>query len=383
MKHTVRCIKLLVVLGYMILFVMGCAKQEPDYIEVTMEDTIFENRFYYDSLTEEEQLIYREIYQGIMEQQDKVIVHGESPYAVNDIMGLIMNDSPEIFWTDGSAHATTYDDPSYTEAYTVIEPEYIYAAEERSIKEAEIEQTITQVLGNMPTDLDEYGKMKYIYEYLVDSITYVKDAPDNQNIYSSLVLKQSVCAGYAKANQILLNRLGFFCTYVTGDATNEEGISSHAWNIVKCNGNYYYTDVTWADPAENEERTDFTSSVIYDYLCCSAYELEDTHELDGGYDYPECLSEDLNYYRVNQMYYESIDEEVLLDKMKASIDSKADYITLKFEVNIYEEGKNIIQNELAEEAAKYLCKTYGLRKVNYMLEENASINRITVYWKYE
>lgn len=379
---TMKYIKRLIVLVCLLL-VTGCAKQEPDYIEVTTADTVFENRFYYGSLPEEEQLIYREIYQGIIELQEKIIVHGDSPYVVNDIMSLIMNDSPELFWIDGSAQATTYDDPSFTEAYTVIEPNYLYAQDEKELKEAEIEKVVTEILNSIPADFGEYEKMKCVYEYLLDSITYVEGAPDSQNIYSSLVLKESVCAGYAKANQILLNRLGFFCTYVTGDATNEDGISSHAWNIVKCNGNYYYTDVTWADPAESEGHSDFVSSTIYDYLCCSAYELEDTHELDEGYDYPECISEDLNYYRVNQMYYETLDGEQLLDKMKASIDNKEVCVTFKFDKGIYEDGKNIIQNELAEKAAKYLCSTYGLRKVNYMMEENESINRITVYWKYE
>ena len=63
---------------------------------------------------------------------------------------------------------------------------------------------------------------KYIYEYLVNNVQYVEEAPDNQNIYSALVGKATVCAGYAKANQYLLNRMGIYCTYVIGTAALEE-----------------------------------------------------------------------------------------------------------------------------------------------------------------
>ena len=79
---------------------------------------------------------------------------------------------------------------------------------------------------------------------------YDESAPDNQNIYSIFVNRQSVCAGYSKATQYLLEQLGVFCTYVTGKTT--EG-GNHAWNLVKCNGDYYYVDTTWGDPVFQQE----------------------------------------------------------------------------------------------------------------------------------
>ena len=39
------------------------------------------------------------------------------------------------------------------------------------------------------------------------------------SIYSVLVNGESVCAGYARTTQYLLERLNVFCTYVTGTAT--------------------------------------------------------------------------------------------------------------------------------------------------------------------
>ena len=91
------------------------------------------------------------------------------------------------------------------------------------------------MLAGLDADADEYQKILYVYERIVDEVDYDESAPDNQNIYSIFVNRQSVCAGYSKATQYLLEQLGVFCTYVTGKTT--EG-GNHAWNLVKCNGDY-------------------------------------------------------------------------------------------------------------------------------------------------
>lgn len=368
---------------FLLFILVGCAKEEPAYIEVTVDDSTFENKFYYSLLTEEEQLTYREVYQGMVNHEAEICVHGDDPDEVNALIDSILYDFAELFWVDGSAESTTYEDSSYTEIYTVVKPTYVYDVEERKVRETEISNVISTVIQNIPADSDEYGKIKYVYDYLVDSVEYVEGAPDNQNVYSSLVLKKTVCAGYAKATQYLLNEMGIYCIYVIGESTDEEGTDSHAWNIVKCGGEYYYVDVTWADPIVEEEHADSPSSPIYDYLCCSIYEIEDTHTQDKEFIYPECISEDWNYYRMHQMYYEAIDKNQLLETMKKSIDNHENYTTFKFSDDIFTEGRDLIINDLSGTAAEYLCEEYDLRQVQYFYEEDASVNRVTIYWKYE
>ena len=68
----------------------------------------------------------------------------------------------------------------------------------------------------MPAKDTDYQKILYVYEYIVNTVDYDLEAADNQNIYSVFVNRRSVCAGYSKATQYLLERLGVFCTYVTG-----------------------------------------------------------------------------------------------------------------------------------------------------------------------
>lgn len=374
---------ILFVICLMIFLFVGCSKKEAEYIEVKVDTSVFDDKFYYAQLSEEEQLIYQEIYQGIQNGESAIFIHDIVPDRANQILQNIMYDFPEIFWADGGASSTQYSQTIFEQGYTVIKPVYVYSQEERETKKAEIEAKAAEILASVPGGYGEYETIKYIYEYLIGHIEYVEDAEDNQNIYSALVNGTSVCAGYAKANQYLLNKLGIYCTYVTGMSQNEEGTEAHAWNIVRLDGKYYYVDVTWADPVrEGEQFTD--SAIIYDYLCCSEAELSNTHTLDEGYTYPVCDSEDFNYYRMNQMYYETADEQTLLQSMHESID-RGDVSTIfKFaDDSLYEEGRNRITTELAEKGAIYLGERYGLHEIRYSYEENSLINKIVVYWCYQ
>ena len=64
-----------------------------------------------------------------------------------------------------------------------------------------------------------------------------------------MVQHESVCEGYAKACQYLLDSAGIENIIVTGTATNNNGeTENHAWNYVKINDAWYALDVTWDDP---------------------------------------------------------------------------------------------------------------------------------------
>ena len=91
-------------------------------------------------------------------------------------------------------------------------------------------------------EADQYAKVKYVYDTIIRETDYDPASPDNQNVYSVFVNNRSVCQGYAKAIQYLLNRLGVECTLVLGTVESGEGQEGHAWNLVKVDGEYYYVD---------------------------------------------------------------------------------------------------------------------------------------------
>lgn len=350
----------------------------PDYIKVTVPETTFENKFYYATYSDTDKQTYRDIYQGILEQRESFNIHCKDGEIANEILYTVLYDFPELFWAEGHVVSTTYGN-----TYVSMKPTYNCTKEEKEIKKAQVEAAATKALEGVPKSGDAYAKIKYVYEYLVNSVEYVDNAPDNQNIYSSLVNKKTVCAGYAKANQYLLGQLGITCIYVTGEATNAQGTQLHAWNIVSYNGKNYYIDVTWADPIIAGEQNVQNAEINYDYLCCSEETLQKTHVQSKEFAYPECKSDDLNYYKNKGMYYTSANKSQLLNAMKADINKKGNCTTFKFSnETVYAQAKKLLVDEAIREAAQYLGNKYGIRNVKcYYREEN--VNRFVIYWSYK
>ena len=196
--------------------------------------------------------------------------------------------------------------------------------------------------------------------------------------------KRSVCAGYSRAVQYLLGRLGIETIYVVGTV---EGQGAHAWNIVNCDGKYYQLDVTFADPvfyaAESGEK--LPENVInYDYLCCTDAEIAVDHVQSRDVAYPVCDQDDLNYYRMNGMYYESFDPQLLLSDMNGSIYAGEEMFVCKFSApSVYGQARDTVINDLFPKAAQNLASSYGLDRVSYTYAEDAEHCRITVFWSYQ
>lgn len=96
-------------------------------------------------------------------------------------------------------------------------------------------------------DMDEYEKIKYVYEYLGFKNNYGKiNDPMAQSAYSAFDSKYSpVCAGYAKASELIFNNIGVTSLLTIGELkTGLFASGSHAWNIVKIKNKYYNYDVT-------------------------------------------------------------------------------------------------------------------------------------------
>lgn len=102
---------------------------------------------------------------------------------------------------------------------------------------AQLEAAANECIYSIPSDASDYEKIKYVYEYIIDLTDYDANGIDTQNIQSVLLYQKSVCAGYSKAFQYILNRMGLFCTYITG--TIRDG-GDHGWNMVRIGENYYY-----------------------------------------------------------------------------------------------------------------------------------------------
>ena len=87
-------------------------------------------------------------------------------------------------------------------------------------------------------DMNEKEKIIYVYKY-VASHNYDKAfmfSKSNQSAYSFFSRGSSVCAGFAKASQIIFQNIGINSLLVLS--------TSHMWNYVEYEGKYYVFDAT-------------------------------------------------------------------------------------------------------------------------------------------
>mgnify|MGYP002518422343 CR=1 FL=1 len=368
-------------------------KEEIPYQKVSEEIVGTEGKYYYQQLDEEEQNVYQELLQGIQDHEAQIYVHSQDAGRTNEILTNVLKDYPEIFWSDGTATATSY---SGLQNYTVVSPGYLYSKDECEEKQAQIDAAVSECLSGISENASDYEKILYAYEYIVNHVDYDDSAEDNQNICSVFIGKKSVCAGYSKAMQYMLEKQKIFCTYVTGTVTGSltgNGEMPHAWNLVKCDGDYYHVDVTWGDPIfqegegeeddENVTEEETRDNISYDYMLCDDEELFRTHTLDSGIELPACTKMDKNYYVVNGIYYTQYDGQTALKAMNQAISEGQTKVVLKYsDESVYETAKKDILNNEVKRAAQNLAQWYHLSEVSYSYIDDKKMNKITIFWKY-
>ena len=345
-------------------------------------------KYFYELLTPEEQRTYQEILQGIREYNTEIYVRETNIDVISKVVEYIMYDTPEIFWYDGSSTIMSYEEGLFEEAHAIVKTEYSGTPEEIEIQKQEIEAVVAECLRLAP-EAGDYERIKYVYDYIVDTVEYDLEAPNNQNIYSVFVGKRSVCAGYSRAFQYLMERMDIFATYVVGKTNQgrEESMLGHAWNLVRCDGEYYYVDVTWGDPLfeviEGEEGR-IIGGTSYDYLLCTGEELFRTHQLREGIIMPEPVATQCNYYRRNNMYYEEVDSELFLTVLHNALAEQSNPVIFKFSNEaVFAEGSAKIVDELIEIAARQHMDRNDLRELYYYHQANEAQYKLVIEWVYE
>lgn len=273
-------------------------------IEITEEASAY--YYGYSTLGDEEQRVYRQLAAGIESFQEEIPVDALSQEQLEKVMGVLMADHPEYFWADGTSSYTYQELPGGEIQDLKVRPEYQTGREEAASLQEQIETVADQWIAQAPQG-DTYERIKYVYETLIQQVEYQEDSEQNQNIRSVFLEEKTVCMGYSKAAQYLLNRMGIFCTLVTGTVQGDWP-SSHAWNLVKIGEEYYYMDVTWGNPGYlNPVEND--AYISYSYLCCSWDILAPTHVPDDTIPLPACEDDRYNYYKNIGRWYEGYDRE--------------------------------------------------------------------------
>ena len=211
----------------------------------TGDDLTFDGRMYpyYEMLNDTQKALYRQIYANADVQNRHFAPAVDS--TANDLRNAftsVVSDHPELFWVD-----TAYK-YKYTPKGSVADITLVFNITANNLEQSKIEfeagaKFIKDKTYGKYTD---YDREKAVHDSLLDNVIYDANAPMNQSAYSALVYGRTVCAGYARAFQYVLQQLDIPCYYVTGYAGE-----NHAWNIVKLDDGYYNVDSTWDDTNPN------------------------------------------------------------------------------------------------------------------------------------
>lgn len=176
----------------------------------------------------------------------------------------------------------------------------------------------------------DYEKIKAIYDYICDNITYDYKTLDDDTYtlkytaYAALINKTAVCQGYASLFYRMVLDAGVDARVISGDAGGP-----HAWNIVSIDGKYYNLDSTWdagndsyayflknmadfSDHVRDEEYADASFEEAYPISEESYYESDDVEQF-GDYEYV------INNNQIMITRYTGDDQNVVIP---AEIDNK-------------------------------------------------------------
>lgn len=323
---------LAVSLALSLFFVSGCghsgddgSKEENDFANVLEEveslplvaASVSLDKYTYQTLDEEEQSVYDELYYAITNRAENVVVATLDEDKMEHAYQAVLNDYCDLFYLDHIDYVTyTLDDePTSIE----VTPVFSMTEEEQESYKTQIEEEADRMLADAPWDGNDFEKALYVYETLIREVDYVEDSENNQNIISAFINHETVCQGYSYATQYLLEKLGIPCTTVIG--TVESGAEDHSWNLVILDGEYYYIDTTWGnseytyrdeetpEAIEEAEEEDGYEYVDYDYFAVTTESLTETHLPDPEFPMPECTATQDNYYVHKGLYMDTWDSD--------------------------------------------------------------------------
>ena len=286
-------------------------------------------------LTAVEKQAYDDMYDALITGQTTVKITLDIDYvetSLNKLRDAVLDDHPEIFWLNGAYYAEwkTVGRLANVELEMGV---YEYLAYKSSLQKYvnSVNSKANAVVAEASKLGTDYEKVLFVHDWLVQNNQYAYDWLEEtektnhdakyeiiRSAYSALVEGKTVCAGYAKAFKLILDRLGINNIYVTGDAGGP-----HAWSSVELDGEWYIFDVTWDDPIEGK-----SLFVCYDYFGITDKILSVDHTADESlFTYPDCVSDYYNYYTYNGLRYDTYDR----DQINADTASmKGDGIILAF-----------------------------------------------------
>lgn len=197
-----------------------------------------------------------------------------------EVWNIYRNDHPLYYWISNSV--------LYNKNSLFLRTDDLYnEGSEREKCCERIHEKIREFLALTEGETSSYRIAMAYHDAIIAAIDYAykangspEDALWAHNIMGMFTERGSVCEGYSRTFQLLLNLSGVENIFVTGSANG----GRHAWNLVQLDdGEWYWCDLTWDDCP------DWMWGVKYNYFCVN--DNENLNWSDGGWS----LADEVNF----------------------------------------------------------------------------------------
>lgn len=317
--------KIKALLLILLVLLSGCDYFQSDISQEKKEEDItpFEQdtcyKFHYEQLSEKQKTLYQEMYNIFMNVEEDGKISDKDVKDIKTVHEALMYDHPELFYVEME---TVYDDYR-------LEPVYYFDKEEIKNYQEQLAHKKEEIYAALP-DTDIYGQMQYIYEYVIDHVSYDENADNNQLLISSMLEGKTVCTGYAKMIQYLLQDIGVNTSLIVGGFFDENNrLQRHAWNMIEYDQDYYYIDATWGDDEDNQ-------LISNEYFMFSSEDMLKFYTPET--EYKTTAKQENTYFIKNGLYFDQYDLSLLIN----AIDQEKRLIQMRFADDIYEYAKDRI-----------------------------------------
>lgn len=166
----------------------------------------------------------------------------------------------------------------------------------RKAETAKMKSQIDAVEAQIAKGKNEQQKAQIAHDWIVEKVRYdygykmgVPDTAQNpyhQSTYSVFCTDYTICAGYTKTFELLMNGAGIDTIGVTSEG--------HAWNIISINDSWYHVDCTWDDNLIETSGLDLEECYIYfnrsTAMITGQLDQEGAHKMESVYNgkVPKC-----------------------------------------------------------------------------------------------
>ena len=157
-----------------------------------------------------------------------------------DIFLMFNYSNPQYYFINGGY--------AYIESRGILVPTF-YTEFQSGSKRSQATQTMKNTITSWESTIASAGsteqKAKAAHDLIAKKVQYDDnyltnpENPFHQSAYSVFCDDHSVCAGYTKAFEMLMNGAGIDTIALLS--------TDHAWNMIKINDSWYHTDCTWDD----------------------------------------------------------------------------------------------------------------------------------------